>query len=118
MAYQGKLKDGQTIILENQDDQTIIRVNSSGQSQSSSLTTGQWSAVPLLWQMGQSVVMEIKFGEGSSYCTLEGGRLESLNERPQVEEEKATPIDLKEVDDGTGKSEMEPIKEMEPMKPM
>ncbi|WP_420596997.1 hypothetical protein [Deinococcus sp.] len=115
MAYQGNLKNGQTIVLENQDDQTIIRVHSSGQSQGSSLTTGQWSAVPLLWQLGERVVIEIRFGEGSSYCTLEGGRLESLNDRPQVEEEHATPIDLKEVADGTGKSEMEP---MEPMKPM
>ena len=110
MAYQGKLQDGQTIILENQDDQTIIRVSSSGQSQSSSVSTGRWQSKPTLFQTDDGAVAEIKTGDGSVCYAVKGGQLQSLDKKPELDDTKA--VDLKEVDDGTGKSEMKP---MEPM---
>ena len=116
MAYQGKLQDGQTIILENQDDQTIIRVSSSGQSQSSSVSTGRWQSKPTLFQTEGGAMVEINTESGSSYYAVKGGQLQSLSKKPDLSDAK--PIDLKEVDDGTGQSGMKPMKEMEPMKPM
>ncbi|GGL87282.1 hypothetical protein GCM10010840_26520 [Deinococcus aerolatus] len=116
MAYQAKLKGGQTITLENQGDQTIIRVSSDGQRQSSSVTTGEWTMAPTLFQATSGAVVEIHTGAGSVYFQIGDGQLHSLHEAPDVED--AQHLGLETVAAGTGQSEMKPMAKMEPMKPM
>ncbi|QFP75122.1 hypothetical protein [Deinococcus sp. AJ005] len=116
MAYQAKLKGGQTIMLENQGDQTIIRVGSDGQRQSSGVTTGEWTIAPTLFQTESGAVVEIHTGDGSVYFQIEDGQLHSLHEAPDVED--AQHLGLEIVTDDAVQSEMEPMAKMEPMKPM
>ncbi len=116
MAYQAKVKGGQTVVLENQGGQTVIRVSSDGQRQSSSVTTGEWKAPPTLFQTGDGAVVEIHTGDGSVYFQIGNGQLYPLDQVPILEE--AEYLELEEVADGTGQSEMKPMTPMQPMKPM
>ncbi|CAM4354314.1 hypothetical protein, partial [Deinococcus marmoris] len=116
MAYQAKLKTGQTIVLENQGDQTTIGISSGGQRQSSGVTTGVWTISPTLFQTESGAVVEIHTGDGSVYFQIENRQLHSLNETPSLEE--ARHIELDEVADGTGQSEIKPMTPMQPLKPM
>ncbi|GAA3994374.1 hypothetical protein GCM10022631_00520 [Deinococcus rubellus] len=116
MAYQGKLSGSQVIVLENDGDQTTIRLSSEGQRQSSSASTGEWQGTPVLWQLDDSAVVEIKTGDDSVFYRVKGGQLQSLSQKPDLATAEA--VDLEEVQDGTGKSEMKPLEPMKPMKPM
>ncbi|CAM3819025.1 hypothetical protein, partial [Deinococcus frigens] len=116
MAYQAKLKGGQTVVLENQGDQTVIRVSSGGQRQSSSATTGAWKESPTLFQTDDGAVVEVHTGDGSVYFQLGQGQLHSLDQAPPLE--GARHLELEDVADGTGQSEMKPMTPMKPLKPM
>lgn len=116
MAYQGKLSGGQTIVLENGGDQTTIRLNSAGQHQSSSASTGKWKGQPEVFQTDGSAFIEIKTEDASVFYGVKGGQLQSLSQKPDLANAQA--VDLEEVQDGTGQSEMKPMEPMKPMKPM
>ncbi|CAM3244741.1 hypothetical protein DESA109040_04790 [Deinococcus saxicola] len=116
MAYQAKVENGQTVVLENQGRQTVIRVSSHGQRQSSSATTGEWKAPPTLFQTGDGAVVEIHTGDGPVYFQIRNGQLHPLDRAPMLEE--AQYLELEEVADGTGQSEIKPMKPMKPLKPM
>lgn len=116
MAYQGTLSGKQTLILENQGNQTTIRLSGGGQQQSSSLSTGAWSGQPSVYQTDDGAVMEIKMQDASVFYSIKDGQLQSLGSKPDLGNAKA--VDLKKVADGSGKSDMEPMKPMKPMKPM
>ncbi len=116
MAYQGKLSGGQIIVLENNGDQTTIRLNADGQHQSSSASTGKWKAQPTVFQVDGGAVIEIKTEDEAVFYQVRGGQLQSLDHQPDLA--NAQTIDLEEVDDGTGHSEMKPMEPMKPMKPM
>ncbi|OLV16175.1 hypothetical protein BOO71_0012646 [Deinococcus marmoris] len=110
------MKGGQTIVLENQGDQTTIGISGDGQRQSSGVTTGVWTIAPTLFQTESGAVVEIHTGDGSVYFQIENGQLHSLNEIPSLEE--ARYIELDEVADGMGQSEIKPMTPMQPMKPL
>lgn len=116
MAYQATLKGGQTIVLENQSDQTTIGISGGGQRQSSGVTTGVWTIAPTLFQTESGAVVEIHTGDGSVYFQIKDGQLHSLNEAPSLEE--ARHIELNEVAEGTDQSEMKPMTPMQPIKPL
>ena len=116
MAYQGKLSGEQIVVLENGGDQTTIRLNTGGQHQSSSFSTGKWKAQPSVYQVDGGAVIEIKTEHASIFYRVEGGQLESLSQKPDLTAAQA--VDLAEVQDGTGKSELKPMEPMKPMKPM
>ncbi|MFK7600876.1 hypothetical protein ACI3L1_01555 [Deinococcus sp. SM5_A1] len=61
-------------------------------------------------------MVEIHTGDGSVYFQIENGQLHSLNEAPSLEE--AEYLELEEVADGTGQSEMKPMTPMQPIKPL
>lgn len=116
MAYQGKLSGGQIIVLENDGDQTTIRLNSEGQHQSASASTGPWKGQPEVFQMDGGAFVEIKTEDASVFYGVRGGQLQSLSRKPDLATAQA--VDLTEVQDGTGRSEMKPMEPMKPMKPM
>lgn len=86
MAYQGKLQSGQTIILENQGDQTVIRLSGGGQHQSSSVSTSTWKGQPKVYQTEDGAVVEIKTQDASVFYSIKGGQLQSLNKKPNVDD--------------------------------
>lgn len=116
MAYQAKLRGGQTLVLENDGEGTAIRLSRGGQSQGSSVTTGEWKAPPTLFQTTDGAVVEIHTGDGSVYFQIGDGRLHSLSDAPDVED--AESLELEAVADGTGEKGMKPMAGIEPMKPM
>ncbi|GGQ95542.1 hypothetical protein [Deinococcus ruber] len=118
MAYEADLGNGQTMYLEQQGEQTSIRVHGGGQSQGSGFHTGQWKAQPRLLKVGQELVLELQ-GASQMYYGLQNGQLHSLDSAPSLD--GAEEVALKDVPDGSDKGAMkpmEPMKGMEPMKPM
>ncbi|ULH16365.1 hypothetical protein MF271_07180 [Deinococcus sp. KNUC1210] len=118
MAYEADLGNGQTLYLEQQGEQTTIRVHGGGQSQGSGVQTGQWKGQPRLLKLGEGLVLELQ-GTSQVYYGLQDGQLHSLDSAPSLD--GAEEVVLKDVPDGSDKGAMrpmEPMKDMEPMKPM
>ena len=115
MAYRTELESGQTIFLEQQGEQSTVRVHGTGQSQSSGFHTGTWQQPPRLYRSQERLFLELR-AEPPVYYSLEGGQLQSLKDAPLLGE--AEEIGLKEVPDGSDDNGMKPMEKMDPMKPM
>ncbi|WP_291426619.1 hypothetical protein [Deinococcus sp.] len=115
MAYQGKLAGGLTVTLSQNDAQTTLSVESSGQRQSSERTTGAWKTPPKLWQSGESAVAEID-GDEKIYLKISGDGVQLLGRAPDLNGAEA--VGLTKVPDDAVGPKMQPMKPMEPMQPM
>ncbi|AWN23681.1 hypothetical protein DKM44_10945 [Deinococcus irradiatisoli] len=107
MAYQGTLPSGQTIVIENRGDQTVIRLSREGQRQSSSTSSGLWSRAPRVWQIEDAAVVQIETQSDRKYFSVKGGQFQTLSQAPTLA--GAEPVNLEEVQDGRGESEMKPM---------
>ena len=117
MAYRAELEAGRTLTLEQQDQQTLIRVEGGGQSQSAGFQTGAWRQPPRLFRTDAGLLIEIR-ADPVVYYRLEGDQLHSLDTAPALEGARET--GLHEAPDGETKpmKGLEPMKPMKPMKPM
>ena len=114
MAYSAILGDSQQLAIANLRMQTQISLTTTSpgqqQSQSSSFSTGKWTAEPKLFQVDRGFVLEIESEQNSFYVLIQQNSVSTiqapanLNNCPQV--------DLTEVSD----SNPEPMQPMQPMK--
>ena len=115
MAYQADLGNGQTLFLEQQGEQTKVRVYDSGQSQGAGFQTGEWKEKPRLLRLKSELVLELS-GSEKVYYGLQNGQVRSLDAAPGLD--GAEDVTLKEVPDGSDEGAMKPMEPMKPMKGM
>jgi hypothetical protein len=121
MAYTCKFGAGSQIYLDNQEEQTVIRVQSSGpgqqQGQSQGFGTGKWTQPPLLFETGNGLVAQVVATRGRFFFALNGGSISRLETEPALHDAK--PLSLQKADEDSQRPEpMKPMAPMEPMKPM
>ena len=117
MAYSAILGGSQQLAIANLRMQTQISLTTTSpgqqQSQSSSFTTGKWTAEPKLFQVDQGFVLQIESEQNLSYVLIQQNSVSTIqapaniNNRPQV--------DLTKVSD-SGSEPMQPMKPMQPLK--
>ena len=116
MAYQADIGSGQTLYIEQQGQQTTLRVSGDGQRQGVGVQTGAAKAPPRLLKLNGDLLLELG---GPVYYAVGGGQLRSLESPPSLD--GAEEVALNEVPDGSDEGvmkPMEPIKPLEPMKPL
>jgi hypothetical protein len=120
MIYRCDIGGGQQLYLENQGNQTLITLSSSGagqqQSQRSSATTGAWSAPPAIFRTPHGVVLRVETSTGNHFFQVQAQQIGNLSVPPPLRDAEVLPMHQQA--DAPGFTPMEPMKPMEPMEPM
>jgi hypothetical protein len=109
----------QTVYVENRGTQTLITLSSQTpgqqQSQSSSLTTGEWTAVPALFRSTTGAIVRIQTAQGQWFIQLQANGMQSLTQPPDLENAETIPMQPQEASPSS-----QPMPPMSPMnmKPM
>ena len=116
MAYQATLNGTQQLRVINQGIQTQITLmtSSSGQqqSQSSSLTTGDWAKPPQLFNTGQGFILQIDGDLAQYFIQIQSNSISTISGRPTLQ--NATPVELENIADPPSQNSVN----FEPMQPM
>jgi hypothetical protein len=121
MSYKYQSGAGSDIYLENQQEQTVIRVQSSGpgqqQAQSQSFATGEWTHLPLLFGTDNGLVVQIATAQSRFFFALNKGSIARLDADPALQ--NAKPLLLQETDKtAPHAAPLDPMRPMNPMEPM
>lgn len=121
-AYTCDLDNGQHIYIENQEQQTVIKLTSGGrgqqQSQSNSFETGKWRVPPTVFQTGDGVVLRIEAEQGQHFIQLQANRMSRLDAEPSLSDADVLPLRQDATEAASSQSFMQPMQPMDPMKPM
>lgn len=118
MAYQAKLSQGAVLKISNHDGQTKLVFQNQGgsETQSSSVSTGEWKSKPTLFETEEGLVLRIEADE-THYTDIKEGSARSLDKEPGLK--GAQTLSLEEISDEDAQApHMKPMEPMQPMKPM
>jgi zinc-ribbon domain len=120
MTYAYDLDNGQRLIVENDDDNTIVGLSSGDegqqQSQSTGFTTGKWSKTPELFRSRGNLVLRVESKDGAQFIRIRGNQIQSMRSEPDLEE--ADRLKLKKSNESLAMEPMKPMEGMKPMEPM
>jgi zinc-ribbon domain len=121
MAYMCELGSGHNIYLENQGSQTIVTsmVSSLGQQQQSSISvsTGNWTALPELYQTPHGATLKITTGKGEQFIQIQGSRMSSMASAPSLSNfQQMQMTQIAEMPVTSFVPPMQPIPPMQPMR--
>ena len=120
-AYTCNLDKNEQIYIENQEQQTVIKLTSSGQSQeqsqSNSFETGKWRVPPTVFQTRNGVVLRIEAEHGQHFIQLQANRMTRLDSDPWLSDADVLPL-RQDATEAASSHSMQPMQPMEPMKPM
>lgn len=127
-AYQYNLGPTQTLYLGGQGLNTVVTVQSHGpgqqQQSSQQFATGKWTAVPLLYALGQGVVIVIATLTQTYYLQVQGGQTQMSAGAiapelvAQIDLNAPLPLTAIEAMPASSMPSMQPMQPMEPMQPM
>jgi hypothetical protein len=120
MTYAYEFENGQRLIVENEDDNTVVALSSGDegqqQSQSTAFSTGKWSKTPELFRIRGALVLRVASKSGVEFIRVRGSQIQWMRNEPDLE--SAEKLKLKKSDEQLGMKPMEPMKPMRPMEPM
>jgi hypothetical protein len=116
MNYKGTLETGETILIQNDGQQTHIQLQDKGSSQGTSFQSGKWKQAPTLSSMDKEVVLEVEGESGSAFFAIRDGGVQLLQNSPDLD--GATEVDLQETDEAPASVEMKPMAPMKPLEPI
>ena len=120
MTYAYEFENGQRLIVQNEDDNTVVALSSGDegqqQSQSTAFSTGKWSKTPDLFRTRGALVLRVASKSGVEFIRVRGSQIQWMRNEPDLE--SAEKLKLKKSDEQLGMRPMEPMKPMEPMRPM
>jgi hypothetical protein len=120
MTYAYEFENGQRLMVQNEDDNTIVALSSGDegqqQSQSTAFSTGKWSKTPDLFRTRGALVLRVASKSGVEFIRVRGSQIQSMRNEPDLE--SAEKLTLKKSNEQLGMQPMEAMKPMEPMKPM
>lgn len=129
-AYRCELGSNQRLYLSNEGPVTTLTLLSSGSGQqqqsSNRFSTGEWTAEPTLYRLGQGMLVVISADSTTYYLQIQGGQAQVLSGplSSQVAEqiERSQPVAMQREEDAGDTtildSPMQPMTPMTPMKPM
>jgi hypothetical protein len=101
MSFKYQSDAGSDIYLENQQEKTLMRVQSSGpgqqQGQSQSFDTGVWAQPPQLFKTGDGLIVQIVAAQGRFFFALNTGSIARLDMEPALQD--ARPLSLQKTDE-------------------
>ena len=122
MAYTVNLNANQQLMIVNQGSQTLITLFSGSpgqqQSQSSSVTTGNWLTPPQLYKTASGFILYINGDRAQEYVSIQANSISAVA-NPGLN--NAAQVNLENIPDPTAsvkEMEFEPMQPMQPMKPM
>ncbi len=119
MAYTVNLNANQQLMIVNQGSQTLITLfsGSSGQqqSQSSSVTTGNWLTPPQLYKTASGFILYINGDRAQEYVSIQAN---SINAVANPGLNNAAQVNLQNIPNPTANSNQMEFEPMQPMKPM
>lgn len=119
MAYTANLNAEQQLELKNKGTQTIISLISISpgqqQNQSSSLTTGNWTAKPTLFTTKFGFILQLEAERGKYFIQIQANGINTLTSKPSLDH--AATLPLQEIPDSTAKEQSKKV-EFEPIKPI
>jgi hypothetical protein len=117
MAYMANLSSNQHLTLANRGRQTVITITSNSpgqqQSQSSSLTTGNWLQTPQLFKTRAGFVLQLNGDRGQNFVLIQANGISTIA-APVLE--NAIKIDLETTPDSTNNQKEIEFEPMQPMK--
>ena len=117
MGYRCEWATGQSVYLENVDDQTRVTLTNSspGQQQQSSnhVQTGHWTAPPEVWQVAIGLVVKLLTAQGERFIYIQGNQVSTSKEAPSWGDAQPLPVHV----DSTPAA-MAPTPSMPPMHPL
>jgi hypothetical protein len=117
MAYMAHLSSNQHLTVVNQEMQTVITVTSNSpgqqQSQSSSLTTGNWIKSPQLFKTRSGFILQFNGDRGQHFVLIQATGIRTIT-APVLED--AVKIDLEKTADSTANQNEVKFEPMPPMK--
>ena len=120
MSYTYKRQDGQTLLVDQDGDQTRLALSHDGssqqQSQGTAFDTGAWSDSPKLFKARQDLILRLETKGGARFIRVQGDDIQLLDNEPDLGQ--AEPLNLDESDQPAGMKPMKPMEPMKPMKPM
>lgn len=128
-AYKCELGSNQRLYLSNEGPVTALTLLSSGlgqqQQSSNRFSTGEWTAEPALYRLGQGMLVVIS-ADSTYYLQIQGGQAQMLSGplSSQVTEQikRSQPVALQREEDAGDTtildSPMQPMTPMKPMQPM
>ena len=132
-AYKYELSAHQTLYIGGQGLMTVVTLQSGspGQQQQSSnqFSTGKWTAVPLLYRLGQGVVVIISTLAETYYLQVQGSQMQmnagAVSAKLEAQMSQSQTLPLQPADAMPAgmpamnmSGEMQPMPQMQPMKPM
>ncbi len=117
--YTVNLSGNQQLTLINQGTQTLITLVSSSpgqqQSQSSSLTTGNWTTAPQLYKTGSGFILQINGDRGQHFVLIQAN---SINTIAAPALDNAVKVNLEDIPDTAASPNNVSFEPMQPMQPM
>ncbi|HEY9884343.1 MAG TPA: zinc ribbon domain-containing protein [Thermosynechococcaceae cyanobacterium] len=117
MGYRCEWATGQSVYLENVDDQTRVTLTNSspGQQQQSSshVQTGRWTAPPEVLQAAIGLVVKLLTAQGERFIYIQGNQVSTSKEAPSWGDAQPLPVHV----DSTPAA-MAPTPSMPPMQPL
>ena len=117
MRYRCEWATGQSVYLENVDDQTRVTLTNSspGQQQQSSnhVQTGRWTAPPKVLQAAIGLVVKLLTAQGERFIYIQGNQVSTSKEAPSWGDAQPLPVHV----DSTPAA-MTPTPSMPPMQPL
>jgi hypothetical protein len=122
MAYMCNLGNGQQVVVENQDNQTIVTLSGRGPGQqqqaSTGFSTGKWTALPVLYREGGGFILRLETDRGPHYVQLQGSSMSAIGTTPHLGNAEVMPLQTLDRPQGGTMNPMEPMQPMKPMQPM
>ena len=120
MTYAYEFENGQRLIVQNEDDNTVVALSSGDegqqQSQSTAFSTGKWSKTPDLFRTRGALVLRVASKSGLEFIRVRGSQIQWMRNAPDLE--NADKLKMKKSEERVGMKPMQPMKPMEPMKPI
>lgn len=120
-SYSAIVATGQQLLITHRNGQTQLTITTTTpgaqQSQSSSLSTGEWRSPPALYCTSSGVVLQIFAQQKDIWLQLQGQQMQAINSAPAVLE--ADRVTLEPTETPPAMQPMQPLKmnnmEMKPM---
>lgn len=119
MTYVATLGDFQQLAIANSGGQTQINLTMSSpgqqQSQSSSISTGEWLSLPQLFNLGQGFILKIDAQQGIHHILIQQNSITTVN--PSAGLNNYSTVSFKNVPDSAQElGTFKPMPSMQPMK--
>ncbi|MBD2077514.1 zinc ribbon domain-containing protein [Phormidium sp. FACHB-592] len=117
MGYRCEWATGQSVDLENVDEQTRVTLTNSspGQQQQSSnhVQTGRWTAPPEIWRVAIGLVVKLLTAQGEQFIYIQGNQVSTSTEAPSWGDAQPLPVHVDSMP-----AAMSPKPSMAPMLPL